>query len=391
VSDSSQASTVALSLVLCARNDRYMGDSLWRLRTALTYTARSVAKLRLENRVEVIVADWGSQKPLHEELWLDEATSSLVSFVVIPPAIALPLQGDSAFTEVVALNAAARRARGQFIGRIDQDTMVGTRFLSSFFRLQDGAAETPLDQTLLFSARRGVPYRFAVRSPSLSVVERFVRLRRGSLPVEGAVEPVPFYMGAVGIWLLHRALWDECRGYDERMIYMNGMEANMMQRLLKKYPIVDVGPMSDYDFFHLEHYHPRQRRATGSHRKVNPHHPFSEPDQLEANDEGWGLAAHSLEIAKARPASSAEASAERHGGWPATIVLMAIAAAEQLGDRAYLARGLWLRRVRIIREGVRGKPLTSWPRALRELWMNRQEARHEARGAGEPHAHAGAG
>jgi hypothetical protein len=87
--------------------------------------------------VEVLVADWGSfrcemccgspQRPL-----------GIVSFMLIPPETARALQKDSPFPEVFALNAAVRRATGAYIGRIDQDTLVGRRFLEVFFDLYDG-------------------------------------------------------------------------------------------------------------------------------------------------------------------------------------------------------------------------------------------------------------
>ena len=109
------------------------------------------------------------------------------------------------------------------------------------------------------------------------------------LPRENSRSQTPFYFAGVGIWLLHRNLWSECGGYDERMIYMNAMESNMIIRLMKKYEMVDLGKLTDYNFYHLEHYHPLVIRKTSTHRKVNPHLPFSQPDSLHPNAESWGL------------------------------------------------------------------------------------------------------
>jgi hypothetical protein len=259
-----------LSLILCSRNDNYMGKSRWRLQTTLNYVADHVESLGREKDVEVLVADWGSEIPLQEVLQLTPSAAKITSFVLISSDIARQLQKDSPFAEVLALNTAARRARGTYVGRIDQDTLVGRRSLEVFFELHEGRRklEVPLDRALLFSNVRMVPYRFAVRSPSLRAVKGFVAKFRRRLKID-ITSRHPFYWYGVGIWLVSRDIWHACGGYDEEMLHMNGMEINMILRLLPKYPIVNFGEMTDCDFYHLEHYHPFVPRMSSVYRKVN--------------------------------------------------------------------------------------------------------------------------
>src|SRR5215210_7087051 len=217
--------TPRLSLIVSSRNDDYMCTSRWRLETSLNYVGANVRALRCNGAVEIIVADWGSEVPLREVLRLSPEAAAIVSFVHVPPTVACQLQLDSPFPEVLAVNAAARRARGEYIGRIDQDTLVSARFLEAFDRLYTGEQPlpVPLDSALLFSQRRDIPFEFAARSPSMWAVAQFIRCFKPLLRVE-LPRDLPWYATSVGIWLLHRNLWDECGGYDERMIYMNSME-----------------------------------------------------------------------------------------------------------------------------------------------------------------------
>jgi hypothetical protein len=143
-----------------------MGNSRWRLQTTLNYVAEHVQSLGREKEVEILVADWGSEVPLQEVLQLTPSAAKITSFVLIPSDIARQLQKDSPFAEVLALNAAARRARGAYIGRIDQDTLAGRRFLEVFFELHGGQRklEIPLDRALLFSNVRMVPISLSVSS-----------------------------------------------------------------------------------------------------------------------------------------------------------------------------------------------------------------------------------
>lgn len=366
--------TPLLSLILCARNDQYMGNSTWRLQTALCYAGLELSRLGHGDRVEIIVADWGSKVPLAEVLQLTPEADAIVSFLSIPPEIAEQLQQDSPFAEVLALNAAARRANGEYIGRIDQDTLVGARFLRTFFDLYAGrrSLSAPLAKSLLFANLRFIPYRFAVRCPPIEVVDWFVRTYGDSLDVAEPKAPIPFYAGQVGICLMHRSLWFESGGYDERMIYMNAMETNLARRLLMKYDAVNLGALDRHDFFHLEHYHPQAVRKTSTHRKVNPHLPFSKPDTFNPNGERWGLSQYafdmrhsSLPTIPTAPPSSA---------WREVVLFMPAflsIKAQMIMDAWRAARAKWASRATRIRERVGSEPVHRWPHVLRQLWLGR--------------------
>lgn len=341
-----------------------MGNSRWRLETALNFLAKNVHKLRKQGEVEVIVADWGSDTPLSHELNLTPEASQIVSFIKIPKEKAVELQRDSPFAEVFALNIAARRARGEFIGRIDQDTLVGQPFFEAFDRV---AKDPALNHLPMFANLKMIPYRLAVKCPPLAVLEKFIHRFGKSLTLENAYSNQHFYIAGVGIWLAHRDLWHECGGYDERMIYMNAMETNMILRLQKKYSqVVDIGKLSDYPFYHLEHYHPWKVRKTSTHRKVNPHLPFSEPEEMNPNGPDWGLNNTKFEVTSGKTSKEPPPS---NTSFVATMLLVA--------PRMSLdSIGLFLRdaparlwhRISVARETIAGKPVYSWPRLLKERW-----------------------
>ena len=58
-----------------------------------------------------------------------------------------------------------------------------------------------------------------------------------------------FWTYAVGIWLIHRDLWWECGGYDERFIYYNWMEVEMISRLRQRHTLIDFGKVIGYDLY----------------------------------------------------------------------------------------------------------------------------------------------
>jgi hypothetical protein len=387
--DSNNPRKLALTLILCSRNDLYMGNSRWRLQTTLNYIAQIVHELSREEEVEILVADWGSEIPLREVIELSPLAARIVSFLLIPPEIALPLQKDSPFPEVLALNAAARRATGEYIGRIDQDTLVGKRFLNYFFDLYEGRRhlEVPLTSAILFANRRSIPFGFAVRCPPLAFVEKYIHLFGHSLVVwkQNRSADNVFWTSYVGIWLLHRALWWACGGYDERLIYYNWMETDMILRLNQGQGVINLGKAVAFDFYHLEHYNPRENWFARSHAVRNTGIDLSTPPTiLNPNGEDWGLIQYPLQLS---PGLSIEKKFEANSlvlsrfNWSGFIVLLLSAQMRDIGDGLFtLPRLIWrfLRfwgyRAKIAWETVRGHPVNRWTRLLKQRWYkNRSE------------------
>jgi len=124
-----------VTLILCSRNDSYMGNSRWRLETSINLALINAKNAIFLEKLEIVISDWGSEVPLSDMLNLVPEAKGRVKFVHIPPDVAQVEQKDSKFPEVIALNAAARRASGEYIGRIDNDTIVGREFFENFDNL----------------------------------------------------------------------------------------------------------------------------------------------------------------------------------------------------------------------------------------------------------------
>jgi hypothetical protein len=386
-SASNNPSKPTLSLILCSRNDQYMGNSRWRLQTTLNYVAQMAHEISREEDVEVLVADWGSEIPLREILELSPLAARMVSFILIPPEIARDLQKDSPFAEVLALNAAARRSSGEYIGRIDQDTLVGKRFLEYFFELYEGKQQlyVPLNSALLFANRRSIPYWFAVRCPTLGQVDKFIRVFGQFLKVwkQNRFTQDIFWTSYVGIWLLHRDLWDACEGYDESLIYYNWMETDMVMRLIQNRQVIDLGEILAYDFYHLEHYNPIVNGSARVHDMKNRNMDVSNlPKVLKPNGSDWGLVQYhfkklpySFERNKVEEATSYRPAFK----WSSFLLLLVSTGAQIVWDEILRVKSfrpvvyvVWKRRTQSAWKMVHHQPLVRWPRLLVSLWVQKK-------------------
>lgn len=292
---------VILSLILCSRNDSYMGNSLWRLETSINLALQNAQDANFLDKLEIIVSDWGSEVPLSDALNLVTEAEGRVKFVHVPGDVAKAEQKDSKFPEVIALNAAARRATGQYIGRIDNDTVVGPDFFRKFERLHKNNPSDELDLTdsFLFVERKSVPYRISRLSLPLPLICSFIKCFSKLFKVESAKEwGRAFWWSPVGIMIFHRDIWKATQGYDERLIYWGWMEGDLALRLGQKHKIVEFSKFVGHQFYHLEHYSNlveyKDRNGTATPRKKNP--VITENLSYMVNSESWGLKNYNMEL-----------------------------------------------------------------------------------------------
>ena len=239
-----------LTLILATRNDRYNGDPMARLRVSLTRTlANAEAAGMPMDGLEIIVCDWGSEEPVKNAVPFHPALRHLHVSKTKADSY------ETFFYETKALNLAARGARGKWIGRMDQDTIVGRRFFEWYVA---GNMEAG---SVYFSPRRQLPP---------SVEEEQDGNNHNDPPTRTA------YDSAVGMFLLEREVWHRHRGYCEAMRFFNHIEVEFLTRLDKEHPIRFFAPEIDMPFYHLWH-----SRHDADPRKQNELTPVP-------NGEDWG-------------------------------------------------------------------------------------------------------
>lgn len=278
-----------LSFIIGARNDGYMGNFNYRFETTLNYLADNLKALGRLTDVEVVVTDWGSKMPLYRVISLNRFARQIVHFILVPPDIAHNLQGNSEFPIVLAQNVAIRRSRAEFIAQTDSEILFTPDFLAALFELIDGKRniDASVDKTLIVAKRRHVPWNYISRNPKIQELDWFIRQFKYFLPVDIIPE---FGFAATGMMMMHRRLWQECGGYDERLIHLGWMEIDLGLRITQKYPWFDLLKWG-VTVFHLEHYRPKSRGI--STRKLNP---MVRNNLFFPNNDQWGLNGYPLEV-----------------------------------------------------------------------------------------------
>lgn len=286
-----KSSKPLLSIIIPARNDNFMLNFSYRLQCTLNCLANNLNKLGLMDQVEIIVSDWGSETPLHKILILNEGARKITRFLVIPPEVAFKEGKDSEFPIVIIQNAAIRRAKGTFIMQTDSDVLFPVSFIQKLFSLLRGEFSNQVDvnKVLLGSKRRHIPWGLIETNPPLNVLEKFIE-KFGS-ELEG---DKPWKVGfcATGMMMMHRDLWFESSGYDEKLVHWGWMEIDLGFRITSKYSWFDVTDELGIELFHLEHYDPKKGGREIVDRKRNP---IDENNIFRPNDDNWGLNQYQFE------------------------------------------------------------------------------------------------
>jgi hypothetical protein len=248
-----------VTFIICSKNDNWEGKPIERLRKSIEITCENTNN---HDDYEILIGDWGSDIPIHEELGIRPKIRCTV--LHIPQSVTSKF--NVPISEVHCLNMLSRRANGTFVGRVDQDTITHRRFF-------DYVENNSLDLNgLYWSTRRDLPKDCFDYSKS----------------TVGKPCHSGFFRAAIGIVMMSKSSWHSITGYDEKLFLRNHMEHDLFHRSMRVCSrLYNIGCMLDAPFYHIYH-----DRAMGKMTQSN-----SEPSgnfhllPTKINDEGvYGLA-----------------------------------------------------------------------------------------------------
>jgi hypothetical protein len=292
-----------LSICMSGRDDDYMLDFRYRITTTINHLARSIKNLRQQDKVEILVTDWGSHVPMSQTLELSPEVAEVCRFIYVSPDVIRATQeGKDDFHAPRAFNVAIRRAKGQFIMLYNADTLIQEYPFAQVLRLLNGEIPLPVsvERTYFMMPRIDVPWQFLQRHPNLEQWDRYLLLSAKSTPLE----PTTFSsFGGAGALLTSRFLWKALRGGDERYSGWGWTDNDLGMRVSINYPWLSL---STYGVF-LHHMGHKPHSGRRQHAWNNPN-PWHYNPVLHVNDKDWGLGGYELEKQAPQIMSSSELS-----------------------------------------------------------------------------------
>ena len=200
------------------RDDDYMPDFLYRIRTCINHFVFCVREIDKNDFFKLTVVDWGSKPPLLETLQLIDGSSEIVEFINLTEeqinTISPDLKGIHA---TLPLNLAIRRSSAKYFFGMGADTMLTSSSLLSLYNLCENSLATPypMSETFLMIERKQIPWRLLNTEPNHLELDRIIKLSSFNFKSDS---DSMHWGGGAGVVGMSSGLWNKMEGLDERSI-----------------------------------------------------------------------------------------------------------------------------------------------------------------------------
>jgi len=274
-----------LSFCLTGRNDSYLGNFKYRLKTAINYLASSCQRIEMLNQIEILITDWNSDIPLSEAIRLSPEASLITRFLYVPPSIAKKYHADinQKFNTVCATNAAIRRSSGKFICCMPADVLFPPLSLLNLIKVMSGDVDFPFEtnKCLIKICRKMLPWRITESEPSLEDFERYLARTSAKIPYDRT--SLPDLTHGLGATVASNEIWNLTQGFDERLTGWGFSDVEFGLRVEQVYPGIEVSHYGIYVYDTAEN---TNLSLTIKTKKQN-HRIYH--DTIRANSDSWGL------------------------------------------------------------------------------------------------------
>ncbi len=282
-----------LSICMMGRNDNYCGDFLYRMETALNFTARNVHALNLQDKIEIVITDWGSEVKLSDILNLIPEAWAICRFVYVSPETAL--SSSPKFNSALAANVAFRRAAGEYIMFTPADVFLPSMSLKNLIEILTRQFPVPFapEETYMLIKRKYIPWQLLDKKPDMATLESFL-LKNTHLLWDGQF--YPGLNGNMGAMLMHRNFYEQSRGFDERLKGWGWWDIELGLRINLNHRCTEL---SYFGIFSYDMDQNPALRSKDINTNANPHNVVNMT--LQVNDANWGLADKPPEVYKCLP------------------------------------------------------------------------------------------
>ncbi len=276
-----------LTIVVIARNDNYKGNFKKRLTNSINYNCQKIDELGYGSKVEMLLVDWNSNIPIQNDLSLIGEAVRICRFINVKPSLAVDyMTPDQVFNTSCTLNVGIKRSKSHFIFAMSADMIMSQYALKNLFELLEGKTEVPFNiaKQISLIPTKCIPYDPSLTNMDLNDIDKII-FRNGP-ELKNICKELPG-TGLGHIAIMNKSMWQEFRGYDERLVNWGWHEQELVLRVTQHFPWFNLAFLGIHA---IDFEEPKSNENIN--QVINPH---KIPLKSIPNDENWGLGQYELE------------------------------------------------------------------------------------------------
>ncbi|MAR64552.1 MAG: hypothetical protein CMB83_01285 [Flammeovirgaceae bacterium] len=207
-----------LTLVYTARNDDYSPDFIQRLETTLNLNVENILNLKLQNQIEIIIIDWGSEfkKRLSKKIFLNKK-NKIVNIHYVSPKVSKNYSNKwpNFFNESAAYNLGIKKAKSKFVLYTQHDSFFSKSGFYNLISLLNNKYEVKnFEENLYYIPTKFLNINFYKKSPSLDSINYHIEKHDHTFH---KIKPSSFNVtSGQGAILLSKKNWIKLSGFREK-------------------------------------------------------------------------------------------------------------------------------------------------------------------------------
>ena len=207
-----------LSLVYTARNDDYSPNFIDRLETTLNLNVENILNLKLQNQIEIIIIDWGSEfkKRLSKKIFLNKKNKIIkIHYVSTKLAKSYSDKWPYHFNESAAYNLGIKKAKSNFVLYTQHDSFFSKSGFYNLVSLLNNKYEVKnFEENLYYIPTKFLNINFYKKSPSFNLINYHIEKHDHTFhKIKPSSYNVTSGQGAI---LLSKKNWIKLKGFREK-------------------------------------------------------------------------------------------------------------------------------------------------------------------------------
>ena len=284
-----------LSIIITGRDDDYFDNYIFQTSYVLNNTLGAIYESKLQKYFEIIFIDWGSDKPLSDQFYVEKRFRKSIKFFHVPKSIANnEIDFNTRINTSKAHNLGIRKSKSEFCLLSMSDQIYPSSVLINLFNLINGKLieKKFFNKSYIYVPRKYLSYEYFKNYPSNKMMNRYFQNLNFSL--QKWKNPSFLVGGGYGAALAKRKVFEDIEGLNENYYIskVTGQISPDLEYHQRSSPLYDAIDASNFGIFTYRFFEKNNQREQNLVERLSPN------DIKYRKNLNWGLKGKNIKIKK---------------------------------------------------------------------------------------------